>query len=54
MMAMMRTMIAIEMISDGNGNGDNSNDDNDDSDSSDHDYAYPRRSFDIIRGPKER
>ena len=34
-MAMMKTMIAIEVINDGNGDTEISNDDNDDSDSND-------------------
>ena len=51
---MMRTMTAIQMISDGNGDNEISNDDNDDSDSNDKDYVYTRQSFDLIRGAKER
>ena len=53
-MAMMRTMTAIQMISDGNGDNEISNDDNDDSDSNDKDYVHTRQSFDIIRGLKGR
>ena len=51
-MAMMKTMIAIEMINDGNGDNEISNDDSDDSDSNDYDYAYTRQSVDLIRVPK--
>ena len=53
-MAMMRTMTAIKMRSDGNGTNEISNDDNDDSDSNDKDYVYTRQSFDFIRRPKGR
>ena len=53
-MAMMRTMTAIQMISDGSGDNDISNDDNDDSDSNDKDRVYTGQSCDIIRGPKGR
>ena len=51
---MMRTMTAIQMISNGNGDIEISNDDNDDSDSNDKDYVHTRQSFDFRRGPKER
>ena len=51
-MAIMKAMIAIEVINDGNGDSEISNDDSDDSDSNDYDYAYTRQSFDLIRGPK--
>ena len=51
-MAMMKTMIAIEMINDGNGDYEISNDDSDDSDSNDKDYAYTRQLFDPRRHPK--
>ena len=51
-MAMMKTMITIEVINDGNGDNEISNGDSDDSDSNDYDYVYTRQSFDIIRGPK--
>ena len=53
-MAMMRTMTAIQMISDGNGDNEISNDDNDDSDSNDKDRVYTGQSCHIIRGPKGR
>ena len=54
LMAMIKTMIAIEMINDGNGNNEISNDDNDGSGSNDNDYVYTRQSCDLIRGPKGR
>ena len=53
-MAMMRTMTAIQMISDDNGDNEISNDDNDDSDSNDKDRVYTGQSFDLIRGPTGR
>ena len=49
LMAMMKTMIAIEMINDGNGDNEISNDHNDDSDSNDKDYVYARQLFDLLR-----
>ena len=51
-MVMMKTIIAIEVINDGNGDNEISNDDNDDSDSNDKDYVYTRQLFDPIRHPK--
>ena len=51
-MVMMKTMIAIEVINDGNGDNEISKDDNDDSDSNDKDYVYTRQLFDPIRHPK--
>ena len=51
-MAMMKAMIAIEVINDGNGDNEISNGDSDDSHSNDYDCVYTRQSFDIIRGPK--
>ena len=53
-MAMMKTMIAIEMINDGNGDNEISNDDSDGSDSNDKDYVCTRQTFDFIRRPKRR
>ena len=49
----MRTMTAIQMISDGNGDHGISND-NDDSDRNDKDRVYTGQSCDLIRGPKGR
>ena len=53
-MAMMKTIIAIEVINDGNGDNEIRHSDRDDSDSNDYDYAYTRQSVDLIRVPKER
>ena len=50
---MMKAMIAIKAITDGNGGNEMSNDDNDDSDSNDKDYVYTRQLFDLIRDPKK-
>ena len=51
---MMKAMIAIEVINDGNGDNEIRNGNSDDSDSNDYDYAYTRQSVDLIRVPKER
>ena len=53
-MAMMKTMIAIEVITDGNGDNEIRNDDNDDSDSNDNDYVYTRQFFDLINPKRDR
>ena len=48
---MMRTMTAIQMISDGNGDNEIRNDD--DSDSNDKDRVYTGQSFDLITAHRE-
>ena len=51
---MMKTMIAIEVITDGDGDNEISNDDNDDSDSNNKDYVYTRQFFDLMRAKEDR